>query len=161
MCEYVCVCVLPVGFFTVQLWSWQWENRKPRHDEYTVFSLKMHFAVDLKKCWSLTPALFLCSHLQVQICSLTARRSVRPWATLIAAGCQVLWPPMGAKAQTTAATSMCQAWTPSQTQRYLKVQSKWQTSHSPPLAKRRLSVTNISTTTTFSVPITLPTSKAP
>lgn len=57
----------------------------------------------------------------VLICSLTARRSVKPWATLIAAGCRALCPPTGAKAQTTAATSMCPAWTQSQTQSEEKV----------------------------------------
>lgn len=103
--------------------------------------------------------------LQVPICSLTAQKSVRPWATLIAAGCRALCLPMGARARITAATSMCPAWTQSRTQRYLKAQSKRLISHSPPLAKRHLLVTNTSTTTktttTFSKIITSAITKAP
>lgn len=104
---------------------------------------------------------------QVPIFSPTARRSVRPWATPIAAGCQASCPPMGARVQTTAATSMCLAWTLSRTQRYLKAQSSRLISHSPPLVKRRLSVINISnsttitTITTFSKTITSATTTAP
>lgn len=103
-------------------------------------------------------------HLQAPICSLTARRSVRLWATLIAAGCRASCPPTGARARTTAATSTCPAWTQSRTQRYLKAPSKRLISHSPPLVKRRLSVTNTSTTkttTTFSKTITSATTRAP
>lgn len=85
--------------------------------------------------------------LQALIFSPTAQTSVRLWATPIAAGCRASCPLTGARVPTTGATSMCPAWTRSPTQRYLKAQSKRPIDHSPPLAKRRLSVTNTSTST--------------
>lgn len=85
--------------------------------------------------------------LQALICSPTAQTSVRLWAILIAAGCRASCPLTGARVPTTGATSMCPAWTRSPTQRYLKAQSKRPIDHSPPLAKRRLSVPNTSTST--------------
>lgn len=107
--------------------------------------------------------------LQAPTSSLTARRSARPWATPTAAGCPASWRPTGARARTTAATSTCPAWTLSRTQRYyLKPPSKRLIGHSPPLAKRRLSVTNTSiststqtTSTTSTKAITSATSRAP
>lgn len=100
--------------------------------------------------------------LQVQIYSLTAQKSVRPSAIRIAAGCRALCPLMGARAQITAATFTCPAWTQSRTQRYLKDQSKrlWMISHSPPLAKRHHLVTTTKTTTILKI-ITSATTKAP